>query len=199
MVTSLSVLNQCLAIMGEVGLNTLAEPHGFKASILALLSRVSTRIQSSGNMGTGWWFNMENLTLTPSPADNRVYLPGDTGTILPFIRKDVAQRGRVLYDLVNGTDQFEQGEEFKIVLVRVLALEDIPASVANYIEAQVMLEFQNDYDGDQTKTRNMMAMLQQFQATAQAEHIRNRNVNLILTSERLSRITNRVAYARRPR
>ena len=203
MATSLDVVNQCLAIMGEAPLNALAEEHGFKQAALNILDRNDDNIQSEG-----WWFNTEDLTLTVSPADHRIYLPTDTGTIRPekWLRQRYVQRGRVLYDLQEGTDRFADGFTLDVKLVRRVPFEDTPKSVNYYIARKSVLDFQNEYDGDQTKTRNLTAEVMGvpgvtlgLKGMAEAEHIRNIGFNFVVENERLSRITNRVNYSRRPR
>jgi len=193
MATDLDVVNDCLAVMGEAPLNALAEDHTFKEAALGTLKRVSNTIQSRG-----WWYNMEDYTLRVNTQDLRIYLPTDAGTIMPFDeRPTLVQRGRVLYDLSRGSDRFELTDTFVARLVRVLAIADVPNSVAAYIARQTVLEFQQQYDGDQTKTRNLMIEINGspqlgiigLRTEAMNEHIRNRRVNLIDTSGRLARIT----------
>lgn len=188
MATELTTVNDCLAIMGEAPLNSLAEEHAYKAAALATLSRVSKTVQSKE-----WWYNLENLTITASPSDGRLYLPGDVGTVRTVgTASNLVQRGRVLYDLSTGTDVFSAGFYCAVQITRVLPLMDVPTSVADLIVAETVLEFQNSYDGDQTKTRNQMSLVARLQQEAKIEHIRNRKVNLIESNERLARIRNHV-------
>lgn len=194
MVTKIRVVNDCLAIMGEAPLNVLAEDHAFKEAALSTLDRVSSTVQSRS-----WWYNMETLELTASPVDFRVYLPNDLGTLLPtHANMNLAQRGRVVYDLDRGTDRFPEGFTCTVRLTRKLEIEDVPESVAELIAARTVQEFQNLYDGDQTKTRNLSEAVQSRSIDANSEHIRNRRVNLVNTSERLYRVTSRINYSRRP-
>ena len=188
MATELTTVNDCLAIMGEAPLNSLVEEHAYKAAALATLARASKTVQSRE-----WWYNLENLTLTTSPIDGRLYLPGDVGTMRPVgTSSDLVQRGRVVYNLSAGTDVFAQGFSCAVQITRILALPDVPTSVADLIVAKTVLEFQNLYDGDQTKTRNLGELVARLQQEAKIEHIRNRKVNLIETNERLARIRNHV-------
>jgi len=90
--------------------------------------------------------------------------------------------------------------------VRRVPFEDTPKSVNYYIARKSVLDFQNEYDGDQTKTRNLTAEVMGvpgvtlgLKGMAEAEHIRNIGFNFVVENERLSRITNRVNYSRRPR
>lgn len=206
MATTLEVVNQCLAIMGEAPLNTIAEEHPFKQSALNILDRNDKQIQSEG-----WWFNTEYLTLTVNPTDSRIYLPNDTATIRPiFDRPNIVQRGRVLYDLHNGTDLFAEGTTVQVNLIRRIAFELVPQSVNDFITRKTVLDFQNDYDGDSTKTRDLWrevygtpanANTQEsmgLRGIAKSEHIRNTKVNFIQQSSRLHRITSRIDYSRRP-
>ena len=192
MASQLSVVNDCLAIMGEAPLNTLAEDHAFKSAAINALTRITNTILSKG-----WWFNMETLELSTNPTDLRIYLPNDVGTVLPsHSNVNVVQRGRVLYDLDRGTDRFDVGFTLTVRLTRTLALEDIPASVSDLIAAKTVLDFQQLYDGDQTKTRNLIIEVAGLNTLANSEHIRNRRVNLIDTSARLNRIRNVINTSR---
>jgi hypothetical protein len=192
MANDLDVVNDCLAIMGEAPLNSLTEDHTFKEAALNTLNRVNRQIQS-----TGWWFNMENYVMRVNLQDQRIYFPTDIGTIMPFEnRPHLVQRGRVLYDLSRGTDRFELGQTFDARLVRIIPLADVPESVGAYIARQSVLDFQQAYDGDQTKTRNLMIEINGspqmgivgLKTEAKLEHIRNRRVNLIDSSDRMARI-----------
>lgn len=203
MVTELRVVNDCLAIMGEAPLTAITERHAFKAAARNGLARVSETIQARG-----WWYNMETLTVAASPVDNRISLPNDVGTVLPpYLYPHVVQRGRFMYDLRRGTDIFPEGTTYEVRLIRILPIELVPNSVAEYIAGQTVLEFQSQYDGDQTKTRNLDKMVNGdksegtigLKGEAKAEHIRYRRVNLIDNSERLQRVTSRINYSRRPR
>ena len=207
MATSLDVVNQCLAIMGEAPLNTLLEEHAFKSSALQILTRNDTNASAEG-----WWFNTERITLTVNPTDSRIYLPGDTSTVRMIDNEPwLVQRGRVLYDTQNGTDIFPANSSFKAELIRKVPFEDTPVNYNAYVARKTVWDFQQEYDGDQTKTRNLQMEVMGAPASAysngslglygvlKAEHIRATRVNFILQSERLSRITNTVNYSRRPR
>lgn len=200
--TQLSVVNACLAIMGEAPINTLAEQHVYKTNALAILERNDDNLQSEG-----WWFNTETLRLTVNPVDSRMYPPTDAATVRPSVndRWRYVQRGRVMYDLLKGTDILDADTTLDVQLVRRIAFDDLPKSVAAYIARKTVLDFQQDYDGDQTKTRNLQlevygqpGVSPGLKGMAEAEHIRNVGFNFIDNSERLSRITRRVNYSRRP-
>lgn len=199
MLTKLKAVNDCLAIMGEAPLTNLDEEHAFKSGALDTLDRVDESVQAED-----WWFNMENLRLETNPADHRIYFPTDTATLVPlWDRPNIVQRGRVLYDLKRGTDRFDDGASFEVVIRRRLALEELPNAVAAYIRRRVVMEFQDQYDGDQTKQRNLKAQVYGdpqvgtigLRGLAVAEHIRNRKVNFIQNSPGLNRVR-RVTHRR---
>ncbi len=202
-VTELETVNACLAIMGEAKLNTLAEEHTFKGNALDILDRNDRSIQ-----GQGWWYNTENLKLVVNPVDHRVYLPGDAMTVQPSIkgvRGRYMQRGRVMYDMQDGTDQFADNFTLQVELVRRVPLDDLPFSIQNYILRKTVLDFQQEFDGDQTKTRNLQievfgnaaANIIGLRGDAEAEHIRSVAVNLINNSERLWRVRRVISYSSR--
>ena len=145
--TELDVVNSCLASMGELPLNSLAEPHAFRGAAQSKLARISDRVQSQG-----WWFNLENVTLTPNIIDSYVYLPGDTLAIRAENR-DLVQRNDRLFDLSSGSYIF--GEDQTLVVIRRIPFEDLDAVSQNFIEAETVLSFQKDYDGDSTKSREL--------------------------------------------
>lgn len=195
--TQLGVVNACLAIMGEAPINSLAEQHVYKTTALAILERNDDNCQSEG-----WWFNTEDLTLTVNPVDHRMYPPTDTATVRPALlseRSRYVQRGRIMYDLKNGTDVLDDAFTLKVKLVRRIAFEDLPKSVSAYIARKTVLDFQQDYDGDQTKTRNLQLEVYGqpgvslgLKGLAEAEHIRNVNFNFIENSQRMHRISRHV-------
>jgi hypothetical protein len=185
MATQLDVVNDCLAVMGEAPLTTLQEDHEYKAAALNRLASENREIQSKG-----WWFNMEEVKLVADPTDNRIYLPGDTLAITLACSAKLAQRGRVLYNLSEGTDKFPAGTTYDARLTRLVPYEDLPQTAAAFVGVNVVLWFQNQYDGDQTKTRNLSLLREQRETAVMTEHIRNRKVNLLDSNVRLARIRN---------
>lgn len=203
MTTRLDVVNACLAIMGEAPLNALTEDHAFKEGALRILDRNDDDIQSRG-----WWYNLENLLLRVNPQDNRVYMPTDIGTVRPegHWGARYVQRGRVLYDLHEGTDRFPSTFQLRVKFIRKIPIQDCPQSVGAYIARKTVMDFQQEFDGDQTKTRNLMievfgngGNILGLKGAAEAEHVRNIGYNFVIENERLSRVTNRINYSRRPR
>lgn len=185
---TLDVVNECLGTMGEVPLNTLAEPHAFKGAILQLLTKYDKTCQA-----TGWWYNRENLTLKLSALDNKIYLPGDTISVRPCNPR-VVQRGRVLYDTENATPVFTEDQD--VVLIRRVPFDELPESVANYIGAKTVLRFQAVYDGDSQKTRELEGQLRLAYIELRADETRNTKANLIEANVRLQQIKSKTLAAR---
>jgi hypothetical protein len=196
MTTQLRVVNDCLAIMGETPLNSLQEEHDYKAAVLGLLSAENARMQVAD--GNGWWFNCETVTLIRNLADGRIYVPGDAGSVtIMNQRTRLVQRGNTLYNLEDGTDLFPEGASYVARLIRIVPFEKVPLTVAEYIAASVVLAFQNDYDGDQAKTRNLSMMVARAEVAAMRQHIRERQVNLFDASPGIARLRNITRQARR--
>lgn len=178
--TRLEVLNACLATMGEKPLNSLNDPHPMRSAALGRLYTENRRRQAKGV-----WFNQEEITLDPSPADSRIYLPGDAISFRAPTR-DTAIRAKKLYDLKNGTNLFT--DSISGQLIRLVPFEDLPESAAAYYAAEVVLKFQMDYDGDSTKTRQLAADRDDAKVEYNIDHTRNRKTNLINSNVALSRL-----------
>jgi hypothetical protein len=184
----LTVLNDMLGTMGESPLASLEEPHEFKGAGLSKLDQESRLCQARG-----WWFNMETITLQPM-VNGRIALSGDTISVRTG-DSTITQRGRYLYDLKNGTDIFTQS--VTVVLIRLIPFEDLPESIAGYIAAKAIMYFQNLYDADSTKMRELKEQAARARADANQEDIRNKKANLILSNPNLMRLKMLTNQARR--
>ena len=187
----LTVVNDCLASMGETPLNAITDPHTYRGAALSKLDAANTEIQSRT-----WWFNRETMTIAPSPIDGRIYLPGDVIEVITAVTAYV-QRGNILYDAANGTDVFTSS--VTMTIVRLLPFEQVPAVVAAYIAAKAVLVFQTEYDGDVAKARDLAKLMSEAQAYANAANIRNTAANLIDSNDRLMFIKQRFWQGRNSR
>lgn len=192
MATTLDVVNECLASMGESPLNALAEPHAFKTSALRSLARSSKTIQSKG-----WWYNTEAITLNASPTTGYIQLPGDclkfqTGQRAQdtLVRSQpmpwIVQRGTRLYD--TRTRSFAIEGEVIGEIVRDIPFDDLPTVMNDYIAADAILRFQSSFDADNSKRQELLQTLGQAAVEARAENIRQLGVNLLNSNPRLARI-----------
>lgn len=187
--TNLEVVNACLASMGEKPINSINDPHPMRYAATQLLYRENRRRQAVGR-----WYNKETIELQPDALDHKVYLPGDT-IGFQTLGRQVAIRGRKLYDLKNGTDVWT--ENVKGTLVRLVKFDELPESAAAYIASEVVLKFQLDYDGDSTKTRQLVTDRDDAKELENVDNIRNARNNLLLSNPRLVRFNSMVRRARR--
>ena len=192
MASSLDVVNECLASMGEAPLNTLSEPHEFRGSALKSLARANSRIQAAG-----WWFNIEAIELTPNSTTAQIQLPGDclkwqsgvrtADTLLRGQPKPwLVERGGRLYD--TRTQAFEITETVVGELVREVPFEDLPQVMNDYVAAEAVLKFQSGFDADNSKRQELVAAWQLAKISANSENIRQLGVNLVNSNSRLERI-----------
>lgn len=200
MATTLEVVNDCLATMGETPLNTLTEPHEFKASAQRALSRANKSIQA-----VGWWCNLEAATYVPGP-NGQIQLPGDalkwqSGTrssdkLLRSVAKPwIIQRGNRLYDTREGSYQIT--EEVTGELVRLVPFEELPLVLNEFIAAQAVLRFQSNFDADNSKRAELTENWKVARIDARAEQIRQAAVNFRHSNSTLSRIKSVTNAARR--
>lgn len=190
MATTLDVVNECLATMGESPLNTLAEPHEFKASAQRFLARANKSLQSRG-----WWFNIEYIELNPNSVNGQVQLPGDclkfqsgvrTQHVFTPIKPWLVQRGTRIYDTT--TRSFVITEQVSGELTREVAFEDLPPVMNDYVAAEAVLKFQSNFDADNSKRQELDQARTMARIAASAENIRQSRVNMINNNSRLSRI-----------
>jgi hypothetical protein len=199
--TTLSVVNACLASMGETPLNAISEPHEFKASAIRALAKSSRSLQARG-----WWYNTEAMTLTPAPTTGFMQLAGDVIKWQSGVRSTdllvrsqakpwLIQRGSRLYD--TRTRSYSITEDVTGEVVREIPFEDLPPVVADYIAADAVLKFQSNYDGDNNRRQELLQELAQARMEVNAEETRQLASNVINNSTRLwriKRVTNRSAY-----
>lgn len=196
MASTLDVVNECLATLGEVPLNTLDEPHEYKASAQRFLARANRRIQAPG-----YWFNLERGTFTPAPETGHITLPGDaiswrSGSrerdtmMLRPAQPWAVQRGTRLYDTRNRTYVFDEdaiGE-----LIREIPFEELPPIVNDLVAAEAVLRFQSSFDADNSKRQELAQAWALAFTAVKAENIRQASVNLISSNYRLQRIKSKV-------
>lgn len=201
MATTLDVVNECLASMGEVPLNTLLEPHEFRGSATRALSAANKRLQS-----TGWWFNTEQATLSPAPGTGHITLPGDALKWQSGVRASdtltrtqpkpwLVQRGLRLYDIRERT--YVHTQDVSGELVREVLFEELPHVMNEYIAAEAVLRFQSSFDADNSKRQELVQRWTLARSEARAENIRQLGVNMINNNVRLQRIksvTRRVRF-----
>lgn len=204
MPSTLDVVNDCLATLGEVPLSNLSEPHEFKTAALSYLAKADRTIQS-----LGWWYNIEELTLTPAPSTGHMTIPGDCLRVATGFASLIGsrqtkhnaryvQRGRRMYDLVSATYVIDE-TELEVQIVRQVPLVDLPVCIAEYVNAETVLRFQSQYDSDTNKRKELSEIMGIARMYAKAEHIRQVRHNRLTSNPTLARlkaITNSVRYYR---
>lgn len=179
---SLSVVNACLGILGERGVNALNEPHPMIPDALAKLEQANALVQSDY-----WWFNVEYPTLTPQVGTGYLLVPADTADADSLTQwPGLAVRGNRLYNTTDVTDVFT--EPLRVRLHRVVPYDDLPIIARAHVAARAKLDFQKDYDGDSTKAQILAAEVKDTGMRLKAEHIRNAKVNMLYKPSMLQKI-----------
>lgn len=177
MATLLDAVNDIISSVGESPLENLDNSHPLEQSALAVLNRISKRVQAKG-----YWFNTANDVDLPLDGSSKV--PVDPA-FLSVETKDRASgivvRGGFLYNLTDATDVFTDPVRCNI---RVLVpFEDLPETAAQYIQAEAVLQFFKNYDGDGTKIQALAADVTITKIAFSADHIRNSDVNMYTSGE----------------
>ncbi|UGL61138.1 tail tubular protein A [Pseudomonas phage Eisa9] len=148
MLTELEVVNECLASMGELPINSIAN----STNPMVTNARAAFQRANVGEQGVGWWFNTETVKITPQ-TDGTCFVPADT---LSLYTKDkynpqwLTIRGRKLYDTGNA-EYYTTGNPISIKLIRYLPFNDLPYNAQRLVAAATVEKFQLNYDGDQQK------------------------------------------------
>lgn len=171
-VTTLSIVNEMLGLLGELPINDLDAFHPVVPRALATLNTANAVIQAKP-----WWFNTEYPTLVPQVGTNEIMLPADTLSVDSLTASpNVAQRGRRLYNATDSTYEFTA--PVKCIISRLIPFDDLPISIRSYVGAEALLIFQNTIDGDQVKTNLLVARRQSASNDAKAENTRRRKSNM---------------------
>lgn len=186
----LTVLNACLATMGQKPLASIDERHPLRAAGIALIDRHNRTVQARG-----WWFNRENITLAPDTS-GKLIVPGDSLVIRSLNRNmRVATRGPVLYNLTDSTDLFT--DTLDVEIVRLIPFDQLEDVVADYISYCVQKEFQLTYDGDSDKQRRLGESTEMARILLNAEETRNQPANWLDSNANVRRMRSIVSSYRR--
>ena len=172
MTTKLEIMNAMLAVNGEAAVSsaTSTDPSAIQAS--NALDRIDKKVQSRG-----WWFNKENILLSPSVSTGEVILPANTLSADPVDSNSAyVKRGSTLYDTTNNTTQIE--EAVNTTLVLQLPIEDLPETAAAYIMDKAVKEYYEDDDGDEQKAKRLEKREAESFAYLQREQLANADVNI---------------------
>lgn len=170
-VETLDVVNACLGTLGEAPLNTLETDHSFKAAALDKLNTANLDVQKKG-----WWFNTENIELKPDAVTKFIAVPQDVIKLSADVEGlTYTTRGKRLFDVQNGTYEFTKS--VCIQVVRVLPFADLPYHASSAIRDEAVLKFQQVYDGDATRYRELQGAAIVTRGELNAEEVRQRKAN----------------------
>lgn len=193
-ITELDVVNECLASLGEVPLNSLDDEHSFVPA-----ARRHLRLANGREQAKGWWFNRETVILTPDPQSNFIYVPEDTISVDPSSQwTHLVQRGRRLYDPLGAG--YAIGKQVSVSLIRLIPFEELPPPAAAYISLCAQRDFQKAFDADRMKVEQIYKERQEAWVTLRAEDIRNVGANLLYkpsTMARFNALGGRIMHVQR--
>lgn len=192
-ITQLTVVNACLASMGEEPINSLAEENGFINSAKFALENATINVQSEG-----WWFNKEIVKMIPE-TDGRYSVPADViDLVIDANPKWLAIRGNKLYSTSEG-DYLVGTREYRAAVVRLVRFEDIPFHAKRLTKAAAVLLFQQSYDGDAQKIKEAEQEYSMAYGLAKAQHIRAVGANFSTVALRAGYMNGGAMRLRTPR
>lgn len=193
LVTQLTVVNACLASMGEEPINSLAEENAFVNSAKFALENATSNEQSAG-----WWFNKEVLTVRPGTAGQYI-IPSDVIDLnIESNPGWLVMRSSRLYD-TNKAEYLTGTRDYKVNIIRLLAFEDLPFHIKRLVKAAAVTLFQQSYDGDAQKIQEAQSEYAAAFLLARAQHIRAVGANFGTRDIRLASMTGSRNGLRTPR
>lgn len=146
--TKLEAINAMVHDIGGRPVNTLVG-----SSRLDITRAVNSLEQVSRSLQQrGWWFNTERFVAT---VDNDGYynisddithvevVSGGPTTGPQSQTPCLVMRGRKLYDVNNGTDEFIGAPNVTLVGVRLLGYEDLPSTAREYVYTAASVRYQS--------------------------------------------------------
>ena len=167
--TRLDVVNDMLACLGELPMNSLEEGHPLGPTAIRALDIANSREQTKG-----WWFNMEVTDLVPD-TQGYIYVPNDTIRVDPVeAGKAYVQRGRKLYKPYEPTlaEKWFFDRTVRVKLTRLLDFEDLPSSAQNFVSYSAQLDFMKSYEADSQKYQQVTQLYRDSLITINSEHTR---------------------------
>lgn len=174
--TLLDVVNDMLATLGELPINSVEEGHPMVPAALRIISTASAREQAKS-----WWFNKELTDLVPD-TQGFIYLPADVLRVDPQAENlHYVQRGRRLYKPFEPSsgDKYRFKSRVRCWLVREVPFEDLPVPAQHVVSYSAQLDFMKAYEADVQKVEQVTMLYQQALMTLNADHTRNTDVNIL--------------------
>lgn len=172
-ITELDIVNSCLKSMGRSPINSITGGSPIIAS-----AQSSLRTAMLEEQGIGWWFNTEFLNLD-ADTDGFVYVPADTLALVVEANPPwMTTRGSRLYDNRVG-DYYKTTGKQKVILTRLIPLDDLPYQAQRLVETSAVLGFQEAFDADSTKITIATSAYQKAFAILKAQHTRAVAANML--------------------
>lgn len=172
--TRLDVVNDMLACLAELPVNSLEEGHPLVPTAIRVLAAANTR-----ELSKSWWFNKELVDLVPD-TDGNIFVPGDTLKIDPQRGSlHYVQRGRRLYKPFepNAATKYTFTEKVRVWLVREVPFEDCPVTAQLFVSYSAQLDFMKSYEADPQKFKQVTDLYRDTLITLNSEHTRAMNAN----------------------
>ena len=175
-ITELDVVNKCLASMGELPINSIAN----STNPMVTNARQSFKDAVIAEQGAGWWYNTEEIKLLPQ-VDQTYLIPSDTLSLSAqqtYTPKWLTIRGNKLYDTAIG-DWYYGTNAIRVKIIRALPFEDLPYNAQKLVRAATVSKFQLDFDGDQAKQAAADTEYQESYALCMMDHTRSVGANML--------------------
>jgi len=175
--TTLDVINDMLATLAELPINSVDEGHPMVPAALRALSTANAREQAKS-----WWFNKELTDLVPDTSGN-IYLPDDVLRVDPQANNlNYVQRGRRLYKPfeTSAGNKYFFSHTVRCWLIREVPFEDLPVPAQHVVSYAAQLDFLKAYEADQNKVQQVAMQYKESWMTLNAEHTRNIGANMLL-------------------
>lgn len=174
--TRLDVVNDMLACLSELPVNSLEEGHPMVPTAIRVLAIANSREQ-----GKSWWFNKELVDLLPDTGGT-IFLPNDTLKVDPEAASlRYVQRGRRLYKPYepNAATKYTFADKVRVWLVREIPFDDCPMSAQMLISYSAQLDFMKSYEADPQKFRQVQDLYRDALITINSEHVRATGANML--------------------
>lgn len=163
--TLLDAINTCLSTLGEARVTSTTVRHPTVDLIRSTIAMKKTEL-----LERGWWFNIAQATMHPSPTNEMEY-PVGALSVLGYSGEKYVPRGGMLFDLDNNTRFFTEPKSMQITYD--VDFEDLPECAANVVMQRANRAV---YSGDLGMDNTVVNMQQNEQLnmiTLETMHMRN--------------------------
>lgn len=163
--TLLDAINTCLSTLGEARVTSTTVRHPTVDLIRTTIDMKKTEL-----LERGWWFNIAQATMYPSPTNEMEY-PVGALSILGYNGEMYAPRDGMLFDLDNNTKYFTEPKSMQITYN--VDFEDLPECAANVVMQRAnRAVYSGDLGVDQTVVNMEKNEFLNF-TTLETLHMRN--------------------------